>query len=93
MNNKVVIKFDILGTGENKTIFTFDEATEEINMEKFKKALVLTFGQIMAGTEMFRKAQLNNMELPSSNVARVIIRQEAGEDKYKVEVKESKNNE
>ena len=91
MNNKVVIKFDILGTGENKAVFTFDEETEERNMEKFSEALILVFSQIMEGTVNVRKLQLNNTEI--SGNAKVIIRQEAGEDKYEVEVKESKNNE
>ena len=91
MNNKVVIKFDILGTGENKAVFTFDEETEEKNMEKFSEALTLVFCQIFEGVISLRKAQLNNLEL--SGNARIIIKQEAGEDKYKVEVKESKNNE
>ena len=90
MNNKVVIKYDILGTGENEAIFTFDEATEEKNMEKFLEALILVSGRIAECTANFRKLQLNNMEL--SGNTRVIIRQEAGEDKLKVEL-ESKNNE
>ena len=91
MNNKVVIKYDILGTGENEAIFTFDEATEERNMEKFLEALILVSGRIAECTANLRKLQLNNMEL--SGNARVIIRQEAGEDKFNVEIKESKNNE
>jgi hypothetical protein len=91
MNNKVVIKYDILGTGENEAIFTFDEATEERNMEKFLEALILVSGRIAECTANFRKLQLNNMEL--SGNAKVIIRQEAGEDKFNVEIKESKNNE
>ena len=91
MNNKVVIKYDILGTGENEAIFTFDQATEERNMEKFLEALILVSGRIAECTANLRKLQLNNMEL--SGNARVIIRQEAGEDKFNVEIKESKNNE
>ena len=35
--------------------------------------------------------QLNNMELSSN--ARAVIRQEAGEDKFKVEINENKNDE
>lgn len=91
MNNKVVIKFDILGTGENKAVFTFDEETEERNMEKFSEALTLVFSQIMEGTVNIRKLQLNNMEL--SGTTKVTISQEAGEDKFKVEINENKNNE
>ena len=51
----------------------------------------VVFCQIFEGVISLRKAQLNNLEL--SGNARIIIKQEAGEDKYKVEVKESKNNE
>lgn len=39
MNNKVEIKYNILGTGENVSVFTFDEPTEEENEEKFNEAI------------------------------------------------------
>lgn len=84
MNNKVEIKYNILGTGENVSVFTFDEPTEEENEEKFDEAMALIFSQIVLATKRLRKLQLCGVEIKGG--PRVIIKKGAGENKFEVEI-------
>ena len=90
MNDKVIIKFNILGTGENEAVFTFDEKDEETNIEKFAEAMTLVFPQIILGTKTTRALQLNNMRIDKS--VRAVLKKGAGEDHFTVEFKKKEEN-
>lgn len=92
MNNKVVITYDILGTGVNKTVFTFDEATEAENKEKFSSAMAITFGTILEATMKLRELQINGIEIEGDG-ARFVLKQGAGEKNITVEIVKGKGKE
>ena len=91
MNDKVVIKYDIFGTGEDEAVFTFDEASEMQNEDRFEEALKLIFSQIFATTIRLRK--LFKAGIETSNGAKIILERGAGQDDYTIKLIRRTNNE
>ena len=84
MNDKVTIKYDIFGTGENVVIFTFDEPTEEQNIAKLTEALKLTGITILKTSKTLREFKLAGVDITSPQGAKFKLSCEAGSDEYKL---------
>lgn len=84
MTDKVLIKFDIFGTGENVATFTFDEPTEERNLEKLGEALVIISSQILNTSKTLRELKLAGVDFTASEGARFKLSRKAGSDEYKL---------
>lgn len=91
MKDKVVIKYDIFGTGENEAVFTFDEASETQNKDRFEEALQLIFSQIFAATIHLR--ELFKAGIETSNGIKIILERGAGQDDYTIKLTRRTNNE
>lgn len=84
MNDKVIIKYDVFGTGENVARFTFDEPTEEQNIAKLTETLKLICIAILKTSKTLREFKLAGVDITSPQGAKFKLSCEAGSDEYKL---------
>ena len=84
MTDKITIKYDIFGTGENEAVFTFDEPTEERNIAKLAEALELICISILKTSKAFRELKLAGVDITSPKGAKFELSCEAGSNVYKL---------
>lgn len=84
MNDKVIIKYDVFGTGESVATFTFDEPTEEQNIAKLAEVLELICITILKTSKTLREFKLTGVDITLPKGAKFKLSREAGSDEYKL---------
>lgn len=84
MNDKVIIKYDVFGTGESVATFTFDEPTEEQNIAKLAEVLELICITILKTSKTLRGFKLAGVDITLPKGTKFKLSREAGSDEYKL---------